>query len=470
MGTIQKTLVSLRAPNSLAVRNCATTTDSSYRTDFMRDRDRILYSKAFRRLSGKTQVYFTGSDDHLRTRLTHTLEVSQIARTIAQTLNLDTDLTEAISLGHDIGHTPFGHAGERMLHQLMTEDLISATGESIKIPSEERGFKHNLQGVATSILAEKNYESEGLALTNFTLWGIQAHSRPHYKNESPDDLGYYNKFSCYYNLLNCESPAISFEAYIVKEADEIAQRHHDLEDAIRGNLVTNEEIIDKIKDTFSNFLEKDDVKRLKTMSSLSDSQEFLAHLAKLIVNLYVTKLLEASSANINWLINNQTLDETTFPGFLKHPNLDESHSFEKIISYNDFNGQSSDSFSDAAAEFEEFISKRVLASYDIQKADAKGQYIIRKLFRAFVTSPAQLPDHCVLEFMKEIDKDNPISKPDWDEIRKTKGMGEIRIDFLNRVKVPRSIKEELILKRVVCNYIAGMTDNYAKQVFSEIYK
>ena len=124
MDKIQTVNKSLQAPRSLVVRNCGTGTDSSYRTDFMRDRDRILYSKAFRRLSGKTQVYITGSDDHLRTRLTHTLEVSQIARTIAQTLKLDTDLTEAISLGHDIGHTPFGHAGERMLHQLMTEDVL----------------------------------------------------------------------------------------------------------------------------------------------------------------------------------------------------------------------------------------------------------------------------------------------------------------------------------------------------------
>lgn len=464
MDNIQKVLVSLRAPTALVVRSCKPEADSSYRTDFMRDRDRILYSKAFRRLSGKTQVYFTGSDDHLRTRLTHTLEVSQIARTIAQTLNLDTDLTEAISLGHDIGHTPFGHAGERMLHQLMTENLLSATGESIVIPTEDRGFKHNLQGVATSILAEKNYESEGLALTNFTLWGIQAHSGTHYKNDTVDNVGYYNQFFKYYQLKGCESPAISFEAYVVREADEIAQRHHDLEDAIRGNLITNADIIGRISETFSDYLSETDKSRLKKMSTLTDSQEFLAHLAKLVVNLYVTKLLEASSANLNWLVDKKHLSEESFPEFIKQPDLDTEHSFEKIISYSALDKNLDDRFCDAAKQFKDFISDRVLASYDIQKADAKGQYIIRKLFRAFVTSPAQLPDHCVLEYLKNE------KNTDWDDIRKKQGMGEIRIEFSNRVRLPRNIQDELRLKRVVCNYIAGMTDNYAKQVFSEIYK
>lgn len=90
-----------------------------YRTEFMRDRDRLMYATAFRRLSGKTQIYTVGGDDHRKNRLTHTLEVAQIARTIAAALGFDTDLAEAIALGHDFGHTPFGHAGERMLHEIM---------------------------------------------------------------------------------------------------------------------------------------------------------------------------------------------------------------------------------------------------------------------------------------------------------------------------------------------------------------
>lgn len=94
--------------------------ENEYRNDFMRDRDRVLYSSAFRRMAGKTQIYLTGTDDHCRNRLTHTLEVSQIARTIAKALRLDENLTEAIALAHDLGHTPFGHAGEQRLHEIMT--------------------------------------------------------------------------------------------------------------------------------------------------------------------------------------------------------------------------------------------------------------------------------------------------------------------------------------------------------------
>lgn len=176
----------LRAPIELASRfnkNTETQT-ASYRSDFMRDRDRIMYCNAFRRLDGKTQIYLIGSDDHRRNRLTHTLEVAQIARTISQALGLDEDLTEAIALGHDLGHTPFGHAGERELNQIMMP------GSTVKIPEsplykenhdgykicEKRlkkplyGFKHNLQSVRVAARLENGYGDSGLNLTNYTLW------------------------------------------------------------------------------------------------------------------------------------------------------------------------------------------------------------------------------------------------------------------------------------------------------------
>ena len=108
-----------RAPLGHAARVDAIPNTSGYRTEFMRDRDRVMYCGAFRRLAGKTQIYLTGTDDHKRNRLTHTLEVSQIARTVSQALGLDCDLTEAIALGHDLGHAPFGHAGEQILHEIM---------------------------------------------------------------------------------------------------------------------------------------------------------------------------------------------------------------------------------------------------------------------------------------------------------------------------------------------------------------
>lgn len=122
----------LRAPIELAhrVNVDKETKTASYRNDFMRDRDRIMYCNAFRRLDGKTQIYLIGSDDHRRNRLTHTLEVAQIARTISQALGLDEDLTEAIALGHDLGHTPFGHAGERMLNRIMIPESTVKVPES----------------------------------------------------------------------------------------------------------------------------------------------------------------------------------------------------------------------------------------------------------------------------------------------------------------------------------------------------
>lgn len=183
----------LAAPEKLAKRSGGSNEAQEYRSLFMRDRDRILYSKSFRRLSGKTQVYTLGSDDHRRTRLTHTLEVSQIARTISSGLGLNCDLTEAIALGHDIGHTPFGHAGERILHEIMSpkrtveaqhseKTVIAMLKDDEAYKFEEYfGFKHNCQSVRNAIRHECNYGENGLDLTNYTLWGMYFHSSKQYK-------------------------------------------------------------------------------------------------------------------------------------------------------------------------------------------------------------------------------------------------------------------------------------------------
>ncbi|HOP71814.1 deoxyguanosinetriphosphate triphosphohydrolase [Thermoclostridium caenicola] len=167
------------------------------RTDFQRDRDRIIYSKAFRRLKHKTQVFISPEGDHYRTRLTHTLEVSQIARTIARGLRLNEDLTEAIALGHDLGHTPFGHAGERVLDRMVS-----------------KGFKHNEQSVRVVSFLEK--DRKGLNLTWEVLDGIQCHTG--------DRL-----------------PA-TLEGQIIRYADKIAYINHDIEDAIRGGILREEDI------------------------------------------------------------------------------------------------------------------------------------------------------------------------------------------------------------------------------------
>lgn len=166
---------------------------SDLRTDFQRDRDRILHSKAFRRLKHKTQVFLSPFDDHFRTRLTHTLEVSQIGRTIARALDLNEDLVEAISLGHDLGHTPFGHCGEGVLNELV-----------------EGGFHHNIQSVRVVEVLEK------LNLCQETIEGIRTHT-----------WGF--------------TPTTP-EGKVVQLADKIAYINHDIEDSIRAGVISESDL------------------------------------------------------------------------------------------------------------------------------------------------------------------------------------------------------------------------------------
>ena len=172
-------------------------TPCDMRTDFQRDRDRIIYSKAFRRLKNKTQVFFSPDGDHYMTRLTHTLDVAQIARSIARCLDLNEDLCEAIALGHDLGHTPFGHTGERILNKLNPE-----------------GFKHNEQSLRVVDYIEN--EGEGLNLTYETRDGILEHK----KTGNPHTL----------------------EGKTVSISDRIAYLNHDIEDAVRAGIFKAEDL------------------------------------------------------------------------------------------------------------------------------------------------------------------------------------------------------------------------------------
>ncbi len=181
--------------------------DSLIRTTFQRDRDRIIYSNAFRRLKHKTQVFLSPLDDQYRTRLTHTLEVAQIARTIARAMRLNEDLAEAISLGHDLGHTPFGHSGEMALKEVYRED-----------------FSHNEQGVRIVDVLEKN--GRGLNLTYEVRDGILHHSKG-YGPIIPQDAS--------------ELPC-TVEGQIVRVADIMAYLNHDLDDAIRSGVIRFQQV------------------------------------------------------------------------------------------------------------------------------------------------------------------------------------------------------------------------------------
>jgi dGTPase len=195
---------------------------SKYRSPFQRDRDRVIHCKAFRRLKHKTQVFVAHEGDHFRTRLSHTIEVSQVARTIAKTLNLNSELTEVIALAHDLGHPPFAHVGEDVL--------------KIKMKNYG-GFDHNAQAIKIVTSLEKSYaEFDGLNLTWETLEGIAKHNGP-VGNSIPYAL---NDYSNRHNLeLKTHASA---EAQVAAISDDIAYNNHDLDDGLRANLFTENDI------------------------------------------------------------------------------------------------------------------------------------------------------------------------------------------------------------------------------------
>lgn len=250
------------------------------RTDFQRDRDRIIHCKAFRRLKHKTQVFLSPEGDHYRTRLTHTLEVSQISRTIARSLKLNEDLTEAIALGHDLGHTPFGHTGEKILNRLV-----------------ESGFKHNEQSLRVVDFLEIRNGKQGLNLTFEVRDGILNHP-----------LGYDPK---------------TLEGQIVSISDRIAYLNHDIDDAVRANIISQDQIPHKylrnigsthgkrintmIVDVIENSKNLDEIKMSSEISECtSELRDFLFE------NVYYNKIAKSEDEKTTFIV------EKIFEYYKKH--------------------------------------------------------------------------------------------------------------------------------------------------------
>ncbi|MFP3153623.1 deoxyguanosinetriphosphate triphosphohydrolase [Lachnospiraceae bacterium ZAX-1] len=287
---------------------------------FQRDRDRILHCKAFRRLKHKTQVFLTPRGDHYRTRLTHTLEVSQNARTIAKALRLNEDLTEAIALGHDLGHTPFGHAGESALNELC-----------------KGGFKHNVQSVRLVEKLEKS--GEGLNLTWEVLDGILNHQT----NSTP------------------ATP----EGAIVRLSDKIAYINHDIDDAIRANIIRETDIPLEYRD----ILGYSSRKRLDTM-----------------IHNTITNSFETAHIHMS-----EEMDQ-------------------------------------AMRNLRQFMFQTVYKNSLAQNEEQKAKEILRRLFQFYMEHLKEMPE----QFVKMIDDGENVD-------------------------------------RVVCDYIAGMTDQYAIAKFEEYF-
>ena len=249
---------------------------SKYRSPFQRDRDRIIHSASFRRLKHKTQVFVNTSGDHYRTRITHSLEVAQIARSITKYLNLNDELAETLSLAHDLGHTPFGHAGEYALNECM---------------DDHGGFDHNLQTIRIVMFLENKYINfKGLNLTIETLDGLLKHNGPLKDLSKFNKLINSNKLNQKINFLKYPS----LEAQISERSDDIAYNNHDIQDGIKANLFKLDELIE------INFF-KEIYKKYKKNTKIKNNDILLYQIIRDSIDLMVKDTINTSIKNIEKL-------------------------------------------------------------------------------------------------------------------------------------------------------------------------
>ncbi len=315
--------------------------ESPSRNAFQRDRDRIIHSTAFRRLEYKTQVFVNHEGDLFRTRLTHSLEVAQLARGIARTLNLHEDLTEAIALAHDLGHTPFGHAGQDALNACM---------------KDYGGFEHNLQSLRVIDKLEQRYaEFDGLNCTFELREGILKHCS--LKNAKQlGDVGH--------RFINKTSP--SLEAQVTNFADEIAYNNHDIDDGLRSGLITIEQL--QSVDLFASQLELVKAKYPKLIVN-QDQKRLIHETIRRMINILVVDLCTQSSNNINKLNPKNISDIRQAPYLV--------------------------GFSEAIAKqnlaLKQFLRKNLYHHYKVNRMSAKAERIIRELFQVFFDDVTLMP-------------------------------------------------------------------------------
>jgi len=348
-----------------------------YRSEYQRDRDRVVHTKAFRRLENKTQVFDPDYSDHFRNRLTHTIEVSQITRTLSQALGLNIDFCEVLALSHDIGHPPFSHEGEKILNQLMKE--------------HGSGFEHNLHALRIVEDFEEKYAAfRGLNLTFEVREGIIKHSRDY----TPDDEPYVDIQE--YRLE--EYPPL--EAQLIDLADEIAYNTADLDDGYDSGFLTLEQMVEQVE-LFRTTYRKIEEKCSDTLEKLKVSET-----VRQLINILVTSLVSESRAVLEAQaidsVEKVRLAETRLLGF-----------DEKLAQQN--------------RELKDFLHRNLYDHEIMREPRKRAQRLIEKLFYYYVENPRKLPE-----------------------------------SHSSRISI-------LGLERIVCDYIAGMTDNYAQVKFREIF-
>ena len=351
---------------------------SKLRSPYQRDRDRIIHSTAFRRLKHKTQVFVNTSGDHFRTRITHSLEVAQIARTLAKYFKLNEDLCETLSLAHDLGHTPFGHAGEEALNYCMRN---------------YGGFDHNIQTIRiVTLLENKYYNFKGLNLSLETIDGLIKHNGPVNDLRKINNILGKNFFKKKINF----SSSPSFEAQIASISDDIAYNSHDLEDGLKANLF-------KIKD-LKNFpiiksIIKKNIKNLKKHSY----DLVLRHIIREIIDKMVKDIISNTKKNI------------------KRHNIKNSKDFIKaqypIVSF-------STEMRSFDLQIKMFLKKKMYFHDSVKKRTDFGKKIVKSLFFKIKQNPQK---------------------------------------YINK-----NYKKHLKIERSICDFIAGMTDRYAINLYNKI--
>lgn len=321
------------------------------RSEFQRDRDRIIHSTAFRRLEYKTQVFVNHEGDLFRTRLTHSLEVAQIGRSVARNLRLDEDLTEAIALAHDLGHTPFGHSGQEALNTCM---------------KPYGGFEHNLQSLRVVDILEQRYGAfDGLNLTFETREGILKHCS--LKNaRALGDVGE--------RFVRKQRP--SLEAQIANLADEIAYNNHDVDDGLRSGLISLEQLSET--GIFSRHMKS----ALRNFPQLN-GRRLVHETVRRMIGTLVTDLVRSSAGNIR-----VCAPET----------MDDVRAASPLIAF-------SEKIHHEQQELKQFLRHHLYQHYRVARMSAKARRIVTDLFNAFLDDPRLLPP----EFQARADTPRAIS-------------------------------------------------------------
>lgn len=344
-----------------------------YRNDFQRDRDRVIHSRAFRRLEAKTQVFTRRYSDHFRNRLTHTLEVAQIARTVALQLGLNADLVEALALVHDVGHPPFGHVGEKALDAAMREHGFS--------------FNHNLHALRIVEDFELRYAAfRGLNLTFEVREGIIKHSADYSSQDFPQLAEY---------LLDCRPP---LEAQLIDLADEIAYTTADLDDGYESRLLEGGDIRARVEIFAGLYQEAEN-----TWPSAIDKLKFNEALRRML-DRFVSDLIRQSRATLEAAGIATLEDVRTYP--------------ERLLGF-------SQEVESQRRQAKAFLYEKLYSSPALDAEKKEGERVIRELFEFWMERPENLP----LSYQEKAG-----SEP---------------------------------LSRVVCDYIAGMTDNYIYQQYEK---